>query len=122
MTATEDRQADSPTGTPATVARAGRAARSPAYRAEQERLAEYGEIACQVILHRTRKGLTQADLAKLVGTSRTAISRIENGQHPTTEVTLRRLDAALGLRLVIRFEDATASCHMSEGGRAVTIA
>ena len=49
-------------------------------------------------------GLTQAELASRMGTSHSAISRIESGQHPTTVTTLQRLAAALELRFVMGFE------------------
>ena len=49
-------------------------------------------------------GLTQAQLAERIGTSHSAISRIESGQHTATPETLRKLAAALDMRLVIGFE------------------
>jgi transcriptional regulator with XRE-family HTH domain len=39
-----------------------------------------------------------------MGTSHSAISRIESGQHPTSVTTLQRLAAALELRFVMGFE------------------
>jgi len=39
-----------------------------------------------------------------MGTSHSAISRIESGQHRTGVETLRRLSEALGLRFVMGFE------------------
>jgi DNA-binding XRE family transcriptional regulator len=57
--------------------------RSARTRAEQERLAPYEQIARLIIKRRTELGLTQQELAKRMGTSHTAISRIESGQHPT---------------------------------------
>ena len=103
-----------PVGTPAAAARNRRAALNAEYRAEQERVAEYAEIARQVILYRTRNHLTQAQLAKLVGTSHSAISRIESGQHRTRVETLRRLAEALQARLVIRFEPRSTSARAGE--------
>jgi transcriptional regulator with XRE-family HTH domain len=49
-------------------------------------------------------GLSQAELAKRMGTSHSAISRIESGQHRTSVATLQRLADALGLRFVVGFE------------------
>ncbi len=94
----------SPTGTPAVVAAARRAERSPAYRAEQARLAEFERVARLVIKFRAKSNLTQEELARLVGTSHSAISRIETGQHRTGVETLRRIAKALDVRLVIGFE------------------
>jgi transcriptional regulator with XRE-family HTH domain len=52
-------------------------------------------------------GLTQAELADRMGTSHSAISRIESGQHPTTVTTLQRLAEALDVRFVVGFESGS---------------
>ena len=95
-----------PIGTPAQEAARGRAARSAEYRAEQRRLAFWAEIAAQLILFRTRQGLSQAELANKIGTSYSAISRLESGQHAVNGETLRRVADALGLRVVFIGVDA----------------
>jgi transcriptional regulator with XRE-family HTH domain len=82
-----------------------RRARNPEYRAELERLAPYEALARIVIRRRGQLGLSQAQLAKRMGTSHSAISRIESGQHPTTVQTLRRLADALDTHLVVGFAD-----------------
>lgn len=79
--------------------------RNPAYRAEIERLAPYEALARIVIRRRGQLGLSQAELAKRMRTSHSAISRIESGQHPTTVQTLRRLADALQTHLVVGFAD-----------------
>jgi len=91
-----------PIGTSAEEAATERAARSAEYRAERERLAFWSDIAAQIILLRTRQGISQAELAKRIGTSYSAISRLERGQHATSGETLRRIAQALGIQ--IRFE------------------
>jgi len=95
------RAAVSPIGTAAAQAARQRAAHSVDDQAEQRGLTPLAEIAAQVILQRTRLGLTQHDLARQVGTSHSAISRLEGGQHTTTLRTLQRLAAALDLDLHI---------------------
>ncbi|HYT80019.1 MAG TPA: helix-turn-helix transcriptional regulator [Actinomycetota bacterium] len=94
----------SPIGTTVTEARSRRARRSAAYREEQARLAPFEELARLVIRHRAALGLSQADLARRMGASHSAISRIESGRHKTSVETLERLAHALGLRLVLGFE------------------
>ena len=94
----------SPIGTTVAEARARRARRSPAYRAEQQRLAQFEELARLVIKHRAALGISQEELARRVGTSHSAISRIESGRHKTSVETLQRLAHAMGLRLVLGFE------------------
>lgn len=88
--------------------------RNPAYRAELERLAPYEALARVVIRRRGQLGLSQAELAKRMGTSHSAVSRIESGQHPTTVQTLRRLANALETHLVVGFADDVA--HLGSDG------
>ena len=108
------RTATAPVGTTASDSRRRRARRSDAYRREQERLAPYEDIARLVIKHRMDVGLTQAELAERMGTSHSAISRIESGQHPTTVTTLQRVAAALDLRFVMGFESGSAKRPVRE--------
>lgn len=96
--------AASPVGAPASEARRRRARKSAEYRAAQERLAPYEAIARFVIQRRAELGLTQEQLAERMGTSHSAISRIESGQHPTSVTTLQRLAEALEVRFVMGFE------------------
>lgn len=94
----------SPIGTSASEAQRRRARRSPDYRAAQERLAPYEAIARFVIQRRAELDLTQEQLAERMGTSHSAISRIESGQHRTSVATLQRLAEALEVRFVMGFE------------------
>jgi transcriptional regulator with XRE-family HTH domain len=80
----------------------------PALRAEMGRLDPYQQIAAQVILYRTRNHLTQAELARRVGTSATAIARLESGLHHPSVETLHRVAHALNLRLTITLEEQPA--------------
>src|SRR3990172_12474072 len=68
--------------------------RDPDYRAAQERLAPYEGIARFVIMRRAELGLTQEQLAERMGTSHSAISRIESGQHRPSVPTPERLGRA----------------------------
>ena len=103
----------SPIGTPAKDA-AQRRRRDPAYRAAQERLAPYEGIARFVITRRAKLGLTQEQLALRMGTSHSAISRIESGQHRTSVATLERLAQALEVRFVMGFESGPADAPVRE--------
>lgn len=102
----------SPVGRTAAEASADRAARSPAYRAQQAERAGLREVAWLLIKYRMDKGLSQQQLAELVGTSHSQISRIESGRHRTNLETLSRIAHALELRMVLGFETTTP------GGRA----
>lgn len=98
-----------PAGEPVAEGTQRRAARSAAYQAERQRLVLFENIARQVILRRGQLGLTQKELAERVGTSHSAISRLESGQHRASIDTLERIGAALGLRLFVGFEEAEES-------------
>jgi ribosome-binding protein aMBF1 (putative translation factor) len=67
----------------------------PEFRAEYERLASYEELARIVIMRRASLGLTQAGLAARMGTTASAISRIESGQRATSAQMLKRPGDAL---------------------------
>jgi ribosome-binding protein aMBF1 (putative translation factor) len=104
----------SPAGSPAAEAAGRRARRSPGYRAARERLEPYEQLARIVIRRRTELGLTQEELAQRMGTSHSAISRIESGQHSTSVQTLQRLAAALEMRFVMGFEHGPAAKPVRE--------
>jgi ribosome-binding protein aMBF1 (putative translation factor) len=94
----------SPSGSTAEEAQRRRAGASAAYRAEQRRLAQFEELARLVIKQRAALGISQKELARRVGTSHSAISRLESGRHKTSVDTLQRVAEGLGLRLVLGFE------------------
>ncbi len=104
----------SPVGSTAADAAGRRARRSAGYREARQRLAPYEEIARIVIRRRTELGLTQEQLAERMGTSHSAISRIESGQHGTSVQTLQRLAAALEMRFVMGFEYGPADKPVRE--------
>lgn len=54
-----------------------------------------------LIQRRLNRGLTQAELAKKIGTKQSAISRLESGQHNPTLGILRKIAEALDADLKI---------------------
>jgi len=69
---------------------------------ERERM--NAEIARQIYDLRTEAGLTQRGLAKLVGTSASAICRLEDGDYRGHSLgMLQRIGVALGKRVRVRF-------------------
>lgn len=110
-TATQSRRAvaASPVGSSAAQASGRRAARSPEYRAQQAQRASFREVAWLLIKYRMDKGLSQQQLAELVGTSYSQISRIESGRHRANLDTLSRIAHALDLKMVLGFESRTLS-------------
>ena len=85
----------------------------PEFRAELERLRPFEEVARQIIRLRLDHGLSQEALAQRVGTTKSAISRLESGQHAPNLATLTRIAGAFGGRLEIAFHvpDGTALHH-----------
>ena len=72
--------------------------------AELEEARASAEVARQIHELRTQAGLTQKELAKLVGTSHSVISRLEDDDYQGHSLAmLRRIAAALGRRVEIRF-------------------
>jgi len=104
----------SPIGTSVADASRRRRRRDPEYRAAQEHLAPYEGIARFVIMRRAELGLTQEHLAGRMGTSHSAISRIESGQHRTSVATLERLAQALDVRFVMGFETGPRDAPVRE--------
>ena len=62
------------------------------------------EIARKIYQLRTKAGITQEELAKRVGTSKSAICRLEDADYEGHSLSmLRRIAEALGKRVEIRF-------------------
>jgi ribosome-binding protein aMBF1 (putative translation factor) len=78
----------------------------PEVRAEYEALAPEFEIAAELIRARLRAGLSQTDLAQRMGTSQSAVARLESGQTlPSTKSILRYAEAT-GSRVQVRLPAA----------------
>jgi DNA-binding XRE family transcriptional regulator len=61
-------------------------------------------LAMKIARLREKKGLSQKELAKLMGTSQQAISRIESGEYEGFSLkTLEKIAEATGTRLKIEF-------------------
>ena len=62
------------------------------------------KLAMKIAELRNQKGLTQQELARLMGTSQQAISRIESGDYEGfTLKTLEKIAEATGMRVKIEF-------------------
>jgi len=73
---------------------------------EYEALEDEFALAAQLIEARARAGLTQAELAERMGTSQSAVARLESGKTLPSVATLEKLAAATGSRLRIALEAA----------------
>jgi transcriptional regulator with XRE-family HTH domain len=69
----------------------------------------FAQIAEQVANRRRDRGLSQADLAALVGTTQSAIARLESGGRPPRIDTLLRIANALDSDLHVELLDREPS-------------
>jgi transcriptional regulator with XRE-family HTH domain len=81
--------------------------KEPKYRKAYDALEDEFAVAKAVIAARNRAGLTQAELARKMGTTQPVVARMEGGRISPSLRTLQRLAQATGSRLMIRFEP----CH-----------
>lgn len=99
-----------PKGRAATDAAADRAARREGYRQARDEYAAIRElrkknwIAAHIRERRYELDMTQEEVAELAGTSHTAISKLERGDHIPKIPTLQRILAVLDENLLIGFE------------------
>ena len=81
----------------------------------------YGMNVSSVIQKtRQRAGLTQADLAQRVGTTQSAISRLENGRVRPSLETIERLAKACGATLELRLRTSKAPTAEFESNLSLT--
>lgn len=78
--------------------------KDPEYVKEYNALEEEFARAQMVIGARTHADLSQAELAERMGTSQSAIARLESGRVKPSTRTLEKLAAATGMRLRIVLE------------------
>lgn len=76
--------------------------KKPGVKAEYEKLAPKYALISNLIDVRLRKGISQADLAKKMGTKQSAIARLESGRANPTVDFLDRISSALGSKLEIQ--------------------
>ena len=67
----------------------------------------FAAIASQVAEQRQAHGLSQRELAELVGTTQSAIARLESGGRPPRIDTLLRIAEALDCELVVELRPRT---------------
>lgn len=76
----------------------------PEYVREYEALEEEFALARALIGARAQAGLTQEELAQRMGTTQSAIARMEGGKAKPSTTTLVKLAKATGTRLRVSFE------------------
>ncbi len=80
--------------------------RNPAVKAKYQAMEPEFVLLDELLKARNRAGLTQAEVARRMGTHAPAVARLEaslgSGKHSPSVATLRRYAAAVGKKLVIR--------------------
>lgn len=77
--------------------------RDPIFRREAEKIEPEYQLARSLIGMRLKKKLSQAELAKKIGSKQPVVSRIESMSSLPTVSLLKRLASALDAHLQIRF-------------------
>jgi transcriptional regulator with XRE-family HTH domain len=83
--------------------------KEPGFKEGYDALAPEFEVASLLIEARTRAKLSQAQLAKKMGTSQSTIARLESGAAKPSLSTLERFAKATGMTMRVVFEPAKAS-------------
>jgi transcriptional regulator with XRE-family HTH domain len=88
-----------------------RALAKPGVKAEYERLDEEFALLDQFLKARMASGLTQADIAERIGTTQSAVARLEasSGKHSPSLATLRKYASAIGCRVELKLVKQVAS-------------
>ena len=80
----------------------------PGVRAAYDELSEEFAFLDEVLKARTKSGLTQSEVAERMGTTQSAVARLEsaNAKHSPSIATLQRYAEALGHRVEVRLVKA----------------
>lgn len=78
--------------------------KDPEYVREYEALEEEFALATALIKARAEAGLTQEELAQRMGTTQSAVARLEGGKSRPSTATLTKFAKATGTRLRVSFE------------------
>lgn len=82
--------------------------KDPEFMHEYDALEEEFALASALIGARAEAGLTQAELAERMGTTQSAIARMEGGKGRPSTTTLAKVARATGTRLRVSFERVEA--------------
>ena len=78
--------------------------KSPGYRAAHRASRPVYQLVQALIAARAQAGVTQSEIAERMGTTQSAVARLEGGRSNPSMKTLERYAAATGTRLVVMFE------------------
>jgi transcriptional regulator with XRE-family HTH domain len=92
--------------------------KEPRFKEGYDALAPEFAVASLLIDARTRAKLSQAELAKKMGTSQSTIARLESGAAKPSLSTLERFAKATGMKMRVVFEPAKTSRRRRSGRAA----
>lgn len=78
--------------------------KDPEYVREYEALEDEFALASALIKARADSGLTQAEIAQRMGTTQSAVARLESGRSRPSTATLAKFAKATGTKLRVSFE------------------
>jgi DNA-binding XRE family transcriptional regulator len=76
--------------------------KDPAFRSEYQRLAPEFALARELVRARTKARMTQAQVARRMGTTQSVVARIESGQNVPNLKTLEKYARAVGRRIEVK--------------------
>jgi len=77
--------------------------KNPKFKKYYDEYCKQLEIAYQILKLRKQQKMSQAELARRIGTRQSNIARMETGQQNFTTTTLQKIAAAFGCKLKIDF-------------------
>jgi transcriptional regulator with XRE-family HTH domain len=92
--------------------------KEPGFKEGYDALADEYAIAGALIEARKRAKLSQAQVAKKMGTSQSTIARLESGSAKPSFSTLERFAKATGMRVRVVFEPVEASAKAAKKKRS----
>lgn len=97
-----------------------RALRRPDVLQEYKRLADEFAFLDEILKARAEAGLSQSEVAARIGTTQSAVARLESagGRHSPSIATLQRYAAAIGYKLQVRLVKETGTKARSSRARA----
>ncbi len=91
-------------------------------KAEYEKLADEFSLLDEFLKARAAQGLTQAQVAEKIGTTQSAVARMESGsgKHSPSLATLSKYADALGCKLEVRLVRRPRAARYSSGRSSTT--
>lgn len=77
--------------------------KDPAFKREYDKLAPRYAVISEMIAVRIKKGVTQKELAKRIGTTQSSIARLEGGNVNPSLDFLEKIADELGTKLTVHF-------------------